>query len=98
MIGNSGAFTTLAPCSLTKFLFTCESKGAESWWIDFPELLAKRIFRYNSAFQNFQLQIFDGKPDNLVEIGRCFEKLEEEFEKLLGNKLWNVTISLLSVG
>jgi len=71
-----------APCSLTK-LFTCKSNNAESSWKDFPEILATKFLRYKIAFQNLQLKILKGEPDNLVEIGHCFEKLEEDFEKLL---------------
>jgi len=72
----------LAPCSLTKVLLTSESNIAASRWIDFPEPLAKKILRYKSTLQNLQLTFLDGKPDNLAEIGRCFEELETEFEKL----------------
>ena len=71
---------------LTKLLSTFESKSAESCWIDFPELLAKKISTYTPAFRNFQLTIFVGKADNFVEIGRCFEELEKELQKLLSNK------------
>jgi len=60
----------IPPCNLT-----CES-----------ELLATKIFRYKLALQNLQFTIFEGEPNNFVEIGRCFEKLEEEFEKNTLNK------------
>jgi hypothetical protein len=67
-----------APCSLTT-LFTCKSKNAESSWIDFPEPLATKILRYKIAFQNLLLNILKGEP----KIGHYFEKIEEEFEKIL---------------
>ena len=79
----------LAPCSLTKMFFTGESNSACSTWIDFSEPLATTICRYKLAFQQLQFTIFDGKPDNIVEIGRCFEKLEEEFDRLLKIDLKN---------
>jgi hypothetical protein len=72
----------LALCSLTKMCFTGESFSTWSSWIDFTEPLATRIYKYKSVFQELQFTILDGKPNNLVEIGR-FEKLDEKFEKII---------------
>ena len=71
----------LAPCSLTNLMFTGEEDRAQSSWIEFPEPIASIIFDYKKAFQNLQLTILEGEPNNLKEIGHCFEELEKQFDK-----------------
>ena len=80
----------LAPCSLTKLMFTDDKDRAQSSWIDFPELIASIIFDYKSALQDLQLTILEDKPNNLKEIGNCFKELErcfDKFQKLVTDNL-----------
>ena len=76
----------LAPCSLTKIMFAGEADRAIPSWIQFSEPLATLIFDYKTAFQDLQMTILEGNPDNLKEIGHCLGELEkhlDKFEKLL---------------
>jgi len=55
----------VAPCSLTKMMFTGEEDRAEAYFIDYPEPLASRISEYKTAYQYLQLAILEGEPTNL---------------------------------
>lgn len=71
----------LAPCNLTKLFLTGKEDRAQSSWIEFPELIAPLIINYKYAFQYLQLTILEGEPNNLQEIGNCFE----EYKNILIN-------------
>jgi hypothetical protein len=51
--------------------------------IDFPEPLASIVDDYKYALQLLQLEILATDPDNLKDIGHCFEKLEKAFNRLI---------------
>jgi len=73
----------IAPCSLTNLMLN-NDKGSVGCEINFPVPLASLVYSYKSKIQKLQLEIIDAiGSDNLVEIGRCFEKLEEAIDSLI---------------
>jgi hypothetical protein len=64
-------------------MFTSQERCVPGDFIDFPETLASIVFRYKLAIQKLQLKILDADPDNLEDIGRCFEKLEMAIDRLI---------------
>jgi hypothetical protein len=71
------------PCSLTKLMFTKQEVCTHEGLIDFPELLASIVFGYKYALQQLQVEILAANPDNLKDIGHCFEKLEMVINRLI---------------
>ena len=58
-------------------MMTGELDHASASWIGLPELLASLIYEYQTDLQYLQLAIIAAEPDNLKEIGHCFEKPEK---------------------
>jgi hypothetical protein len=73
----------IALCSLTKLMFTSQERCVPGDFIDSPEPLASIVFLYKLAIKKLQLTILDAGPDNLEDIGRCFEKLEIAIDLLI---------------
>ena len=67
----------IAPCSLTNIMLN-NGKGSVRYEINFPESL---VHSYKLAIQKLQIEIM--VSDILVEIGHCFEKLEESIDSLI---------------
>jgi len=70
----------IAPCSLTNIMLN-NGKGSAGYEINFPEPLASLFHSYKLTIQKLQIEIM--VSDNLVEIGHCFEKLEESIDSLI---------------
>jgi hypothetical protein len=72
-----------APCSLTH-VFTGESKGSKTLYLnDFPEPISSIIDDLKTTFQELQMAILDGNPDNVREIGDCFKNFEVHLDQLI---------------
>ena len=73
----------IAHCSLT-YIMLNNGKGSAGYEINFPEHLASLVHSCKLAIQKLQIEIIDAMgSDNLVEIGHCFEKLEESIDSLI---------------
>jgi hypothetical protein len=77
-----------AACSVTSIFTDNDSEAyttdSEVLWLDdYPEPIASTIFELKKAFQKLQLTILKGKPNNLKEIGNCFDEFEFYLEYLI---------------
>ena len=60
-------------------MFSVEENGK----INIPKPLLSASAEYRNAYRNLQMVILKGEPDNLKEIGRCFEELKEKLRNLM---------------
>lgn len=74
----------VGPMSLTH-LFLREKTHPKTYWIDaYKHPYQTLIFEYKAALQMLQLTILSCE-NNSAEIGHCFQKLEERFERIIDN-------------